>query len=75
MVGYMVRRSRPEGREALPILAALLTYWAVGLAYAPVLLFKAMADRGREKATAAGFRFDAGVTDRIASARHRRRTA
>lgn len=54
MVGYMVRKGAGQkGGRRFQILALLLTYWAVGLAYAPVL-FKAMADKDAKKATAAG---------------------
>lgn len=42
MVGYMVRRGAAgRGGRRFQILAAVLTYWAVGLAYAP-LAFKGM---------------------------------
>ena len=50
MVGYGIRMgTRGRGGRRFQIIAVLLTYWAVGLAYVP-LAFREMADDRKEKA-------------------------
>jgi hypothetical protein len=43
MVGYAVRKGAHGGGRRFQVLAVALTYWAVGLAYTPVV-FRAMAE-------------------------------
>lgn len=50
MVGFMVRKGASgRGGRRFQILATVLTYWAVGLAYTP-LAFKGMTDGGKSAA-------------------------
>ena len=51
MVGYMVRKGAGmKGGRRFQILALVLTYWAVGLAYSPIV-FKTLAGKDAKKAT------------------------
>lgn len=48
MVGFAVRKGAGGGGRRFQVIAVLLTYWAVGLAYTP-LAFRDLAASGRER--------------------------
>jgi hypothetical protein len=51
MVGWMVRKSTGgRGGRRFQVLAVVLTYWAVGLAYTPIAFSQAAADDEKQKA-------------------------
>jgi hypothetical protein len=68
MVGYMVRKGAGgRGGRRFQILALVLTYWAVGLAYSPIVM-KGMFDKEAKKvATASADSVRAQRGDRLAT--------
>lgn len=53
MVGHSVRKGAKRGSRGLQVLAVVLTYWSVGLAYTP-LIFSGAATENEKKAATAG---------------------
>jgi hypothetical protein len=54
MVGFAVRKGAGGGGRRFQVIAVLLTYWAVGLAYLPLVFRDASSPREQQQAEPAG---------------------